>query len=437
MRVGYGKVGRTLGLTSKSWGVVGGDDEPPLLLRTLAERWPEHTFVLLGRNSGEVPQDVGLPSNVENPFIDLKPDVSAWLKRPLHERAPGLIRTWLPVFDELDAVVLWLGQHGTSNYPIPKTDGSGELTTPQDSFVQYAGPLFGGVNRWVSQDPTRSPVWLCSDPRNYMKGRDLAWPPRRVLAQHTYTKREKNWRYNLTGKPDDYGFTGDWVNGDPTTNTWHVDHRYEYSRLELSAVQPDHVPGGVSYDWSGRRSFGLIANENRGYVTHNRLDIIREWVVPLQPSFIRGKWSDKSRQVLESATGLVIEPVRGEEYYDALRSVRSTITTPASGSGWATSKPWQCFAAGTVCFFHPRYDTGGHVVPTLEQVERGDVEDVYLAQLARWLRVETPDQLWTRVRHLDADEGAWRWLVEQQRELYERAVDEARLLEHIQTEAGL
>lgn len=441
MRVGYGKIGRAIGLTPNSWGVVGGDDEPPLLLKTMAERWPEHTFVLLGRNSGENPQEAGFPPNVENPFTELRADLLALSKGnhspltipELYKTAPGLIQLWAPVFDTLDAVVMWQGQHGTSNYPIPKTDGSGQVTRPQDAFVYYVGPMIGGINRWISKDPmNREVVWLCADPRNYLKCRDLAWPPRDVLGQFNFSKKEKHWRYRETGSPSDYGFKGDWVGGDPTTNTWHAEHEYIYSRLEICGILPEHVPSDFSTDWSGRAHFGLFINEARAYVAHNRFDALRDYVLPLNPYFINGKWSTKSLEKLKTMGRDPIEPAPADVYYDKLRSVRCTLTTPSSGSGWATTKPWQSFGTGTVCFFHPRYDIQGHIIPTLEQVEKGEVEDPELAQLAKWLRIRNPEDLRKRVDHLNRDQGAWDWITQQQRRLYDDACRDRVILDHIE-----
>jgi hypothetical protein len=122
--------------------------------------------------------------------------------------------------------------------------------------------------------------------------------------------------------------------------------------------------------------------------------------------------------------------------------VRSTFTTPSSGSGWATTKPWQAFAHGTVCFFHPEYDTQGHIIPTLAQAN----DDVYCADhgvdeglrhLARWLRVRDSAELYKRVHELDANHDAWWWLVQKQRRLYDRACDKLMHVKMIERRLGL
>ncbi|MGH9200352.1 MAG: hypothetical protein ACRD2A_03850, partial [Vicinamibacterales bacterium] len=141
LRVGYGKFGRTLGLSPKAWGPVGGDNEPYYLLRQLALATPDVEWRLVGRNTGEDPVSVGLPSNVTQPWT---PELQATVPF-VGEDAEGykVPRMWQGVrpktpetiaevverttaltshmFEDLDHAVLWLGQHGTSQLPIPNT----------------------------------------------------------------------------------------------------------------------------------------------------------------------------------------------------------------------------------------------------------------------------------------------------------------------------
>src|SRR5262245_33543076 len=65
--IGYGKLGRSMPLTLEKCKTLGGDVEMVAVVKVLAERHPNCTFHLLGRNSGEDPRDVGLPANVINP----------------------------------------------------------------------------------------------------------------------------------------------------------------------------------------------------------------------------------------------------------------------------------------------------------------------------------------------------------------------------------
>jgi hypothetical protein len=436
-------------LARERWGVVGGDDEPPLLLKTLAERHPGHEFVLVGRNSGERPGDVDLPTNVTNPWTELRDVVRRDLAgRDQPQRITGddlqhVLAVFdhhvTPLFRDLDALIVWAGQHGTSNSPIPKIgaayDEPDGVTQPQKAFTLYVSYVVRGVNAFRESDPLgREEVWLVPDPRNYPKARDLKWPQRRpILAQFNFSKREKFERYRDPRTPEECGFD---ARVDETGHVWHATQRYVYSGLELCGVLPGHVDARLAKNWNDRAHLGLFINEARAYVKRNRLDALIEYVLPLRPHFVHGKWSAESLAVTRE-WGYDVQPAPAAEYYAKLRSVKSTFTTPSSGSGWATTKPWQAFAVGTVCFFHPEYDTQGHIVPTLDQVERGEVPDADLAHLARWLRVRDPAELAKRVKIVDESEETWRWLTERQRELYDAACRELRHVGLIEERLGI
>jgi len=424
MLIGYSKLGRSWNLDPSSWSAVGGDADVYRLLHRLATSHPEHTFYLLGRNSGEEPSTVGLPANVVNPWAqwrDMVPRLSAF--DDTMEYVTAFDQLTLAEYARCDQHLVWAGQHGTSNTPIPVVGAPGwdeeYLTNPQQSFIQYCAYVLRGVNAWrTAVDGAREEVWLDPDPRNYLKPRDLKWPLREpVLAQFDFSTKQKHERYTDRRAPGEVGFeAGTW---DPAGgNVWLHPTRYVYSGLELTALPaPDEAP----FEPVGTEPFGILINENRKNVRDPRVDVVRTWVLANWPDCeVYGKWSPQSCHDLRRE----ITTVPVEEVLSTMRRWRSTFTTPANGSGWATAKPWECFAAGTVCFFHPRYDSQGHVVPTLADARRGEDEVHHLAQ---WLRVENPDQLRKRVEAVAADDGTWRWLVEAQRRHYERAMAEDRI----------
>ena len=427
MRIGYSKIGRNMPLSQDSWGFVGGDDEPPLLLKDLAERNPQHTFVLCGRNSGENPQDIGFPSNVENPWTE-------WRKlyreagKSLEDRSART--AWfdthvLPTFRDLDQHIVWLGQHGTSNTPIPKIGEGwdGELTDPQDSFMQYVAYILRGLNAWRSKqvhsllDTDKEEIYVIADGRNHHKARDAKWPVTKpIIAQYNQTRTGKYERYNDWNPPETYGFTGKTENNG---RVWLVKQTYVYSRLEICGILPWHIDSEFNGNWEGRQHFGLFINEARKQNSPKaRMPILRDWALPLDPAFVHGKWSEESQADLNRT----IEPAPWDQYYPLIRSVRTTFTTPSSLTGWATTKPWQAFAVGTVCFFHPWYDTQNNIL--------GDAHP----DLKKWLRVESPEDLRKRVEYLNDPSGkqAWAWLVHEQRKHYDKACTELRHLKMIE-----
>lgn len=417
MKVGYAKIGRSMPLPPSKFGEVGGDNEPPVLLNKLARRHPEHEFIIIGRNSGEEPLAVGLPDNVKNPWLDWREEAAAKTKE-----AAGSTPKVVAMLDELtmatwvdlDAVIVWAGQHGTSNTPIPIVGGT-ELTNPQISFVNYASYVVRGISVWRDRDPVaRQEVWLCPDPRNYLKCRDLKWPPPPVVCQFTWQKQEKHYRYDDPCDPQFFNCTWD------EHNVWKATHHYEYQELENVGI-PSNLPHDV-LDWSERKRFGILINEARTGVRDNRRDVLKQWVLPLGPDWIAGKWTPQSQGRL----GLVIQPIPWYSVFETLQTIKSTFTTPSSGSGWATTKPWECFATGTICFFHPHYDSQDNILgrPGFEA-------------LKQWLRVDTPEMLRHRVDAVDSSRETYEALAQEQRRLYDEATVQQRAITVIEERTGM
>lgn len=435
-RIGYAKLGRSMPLRLENCGSLGGDHEMVPTLKLLAERHPDVDFVLVGRNSGEDPRDVGLPSNVYNPWIFWAPAI----RRRLNEDGlnyPNLsvadqIRVrdiLLPItrdaFLELDGVVMWLGQHGTSNTPLPSIRDRSKLTKPYDWATLYGGYLLAGINAWRDPDPwTREEVLLNADARNYVKYRDAKWPWRYpVLGQYRQVNNVKHERY---GDPDvstgeAHGWSAVSDNG-----IWTSKLHTAYARLELSSLTPG-TPFGDMFkfnpSWEGRQRFGIVVNETRKQVNpaKTRLRAIQDWVLPLGPDWMHGHWTDSSLRAL----GLQLFPVPLADYPSRMQRVHSTLTTPASGSGWATAKAWESFALGVVCFFHPFYDDQNHILSDAP------------SELRDFLRVKTPKELARRVDMVHQDRETWEWVVKMQREHFERAVAELRWLKLIEKRLGL
>lgn len=442
-RVGYGKLGRSMPLKLENCGSLGGDVEMVPTLKLLATRHPDVDFILVGRNSGEDPRDVGLPDNVYNPWRVWKPIIKRELQRhglnysnltiSHHREVTQLLHTYTrEEFNLLDGMIMWLGQHGTTNTPLPTIQDREKLTKPYDWATLYGSYMLQGINEWRNSDPfTREEVLLNADVRNYVKYRDSKWPWQHpVLAQYTYSNAVKHERYSDPATQDvfDRFYTqGVRLPDGIRSHLWSSQVKNVYSRLEVSALVPGTPFGDTvqfSADFDRPHNFGIVVNETRREVSEAkaRRTVIRDWVLPLDPGFIHGKWSERSLQEL----GVDIQPVPQLDYITKLQTARCTFTTPASGSGWATAKPWEAFAAGVVCFFHPDYDDQNNIL--------GDMEDT---ELTGWLRVETPLQLRDRIRYTCENPTVWAWAVDGQRDHFRRAVSELRYLKMIERRLGL
>jgi hypothetical protein len=412
MRIGYTKIGRSWNLDPNKWSDIGGDMDVWRALDRLARERSDDTFVLVGRNSGEVPTSVGLPPNVENPWTEQS---KLWKSLKIKKDLRAVIQWFddfqLPLFRELDGLIVWAGQHGTSNTFLPQVGEmwDGKLTNPQDSFVYYGAAIVRGINAFRAADPvSREEIWLCPDPRNYIKCRDLRWPLRHpVLAQYRETREQKFERYYYD-EPRHPQFK---IKRIDDRHVWVADTQYIPSRLELTMLpDADTIPFDLE---TPRRPFGMIVNENREYVANSRREIMMQWVLPFfRDAEFYGKWTDKSLDMMD----LKIAPIPIPQMFPKLSSWRSTFTTPASGSKWATGKPWEAFLAGTICFFHPLYDAQNAILDGADP------------NLKKWLRVSTPTDLKKRVGHLMADDSAYKWLANAQREHALAAIKDARWL---------
>ena len=442
VRVGYAKLGRSMPLSLDRCGVNGGDAEMVPTLQLLAERHPDVTFVLIGRNSGENPADVGLSGNVVNPWISWRHPIrreinDAKLNHPNwsiaeHQRVHDILMKYAgPEFELLDGMVMWVGQHGTTNTPLPSLQKPGTLTKPYDWSELYCSFLQQGINRWRDVDPlNREEVLLNADPRNVVKYRDSKWPWRHpVLSQYDRIDSVKHERY---GGSVNFNNFDDWPDvipvwsADGRATIWQSTTRSVYSRLEISGLLPDTpFADTIKFNDSHEREhdFGIIFNETKREVAleRSRRTILKNWVLPLQPGFVRGKWSATTQLQLN----VKIDPVDVRDYFELLRTTRCTLTTPSSGSGWATAKPWECFAAGVVCFFHPAYDDQNHIL--------GDAPHV----LQEWLRVRRVEDLRERIAYMKAKPNFWREIVDLQHDHYVNAVKSPHYLHMIEERLGL
>jgi hypothetical protein len=432
VRIAYGKVGRSMPLDLKKCGFVGGDNECISVVKELAVRHPDDQFYLVGRNSGERPEDVGLPPNVFNPWIEWGPPAKAWMKANapdgLNEVELHIAhREWhrehtQPLLTSMDGFVMWVGQHGSSNTPVPGVINPAELTKPQDAFAHYVSFIFQAINAWRDVDPwNREEVYINADPRNYLKMRDLKWPLRHpVLTQYNFEGDIKHERYGNTDRPSDEWYKA--TRAAQEGKLWKSRVKNVYARLEPCGVFPGTPVGDMlTFDdtWEGRSSFGLLINEARNYAMKPELTrkyIVKNYVLPLTPTWMHGEWTDKSLEEL----GVKIEGTPFSTFNDLYHSVRCTFTTPSSGSGWATTKPWEAFATGTVCFFHAKYDTQNHILKDADP------------ELNDYLRIISPGSLARKVEEMNTDQEKWKRIVHLQREHYDRAATEKRYLKMIE-----
>jgi len=382
MNIGFAKIGQSWEprLTHATTGQL---DVVHSLHRLLAAR-PHDAWTIIGKTRSD-PRAAGFAVPLAAPWWDGTLAAAHTAGRDAEMAAMA------PWAERLDALVIWLGQIGGAATPLPKLDGSGPII-PLQMDERYAAYVTALVNTWRAAHPDRDAIWLCGDTRNRFALHDFRAPPSRpILAQYDETRKGVFWQ------------GGDVFN--------RADYRYTYGAVELTGVTDPMtwVHGNTAF--KDRAAFGLIANENKRAAQNGRAALIREWVGPDDVDGIElyGAWTDAGLAEMGRTA-----PVRRIAQADVLPFSalwKATMTFPASGSGWATSKPWEMFAVGTVCFFHPGYDDQGHVIPLHHR--DAQTQDEWL--LATWLRVPTVEVFWERLAYIITNQDAWETLVAAQR----------------------
>lgn len=455
-RIGYAKLGRAIDFNPGKWGFQG-DAEAPNLLRRLARRNPDTTFVLVGRNTDRGELHDELP-NVENP----------WEGRTIGTGV-GYATKMSLVMAGLDGMVLQVGQTGTSHRAIPQSkstwaqalaDPWAHSSTPQDQGGSYCDYLIEGLNRLGDRTDGRAPVaLLVPDPRSYLKARDVKWPAGYddVLSQYQFTRTGRHERFQDPRLPADLGYALDARGGRFCTadsavenEKWDAVHTYRFGGLELMILPDDWRHRWGTADFAERRPVGVATTSFAIGDQHRRSQMVRDYVLASFPDAeVYGKWDEGSLKDVPAGTVKLNKP---EEFPDLLNRWRVTVALPALDTGWTAAKPYQCFAARVVCFHVGKLDDMGFVLPSLRAmagtklvgrvggVELYSVRDDWTEAdlgLAAWLRCGTPGELARKAQVVANDQATWSWLVAAQRDLLTRRWAQAQVETEIERKMGL
>lgn len=188
MRIGFAKIGQRIDLDRDASNWQGAAAPANLLLR-LALRNPFVEWVLISHHANNQLLDVW-PHNVVTPWPDYLAGKQAYHNayvagtRVLDLVNPSVRdfedQVVIPLIESLDAMVVLLGSNTSGSLPIPKKSsswGEGDLMKPMEAMLNTGRYILEGLNRLADRTDGRAPViWLCEDPRNELKMRDLKWP---------------------------------------------------------------------------------------------------------------------------------------------------------------------------------------------------------------------------------------------------------------------
>lgn len=448
-----------------------GDQEKPNLLFRLAERNPDVDWIVVGHN--DIPWS--RQENIYNAWhgsrslAAVMPPYQGYYRTPFEPYWTGKPSYWcsevsgfedwlVEKISQLDGIVIHVGQHAPTQIRIPQatktwhqtfTDPNLDGNKVYDSMQSYCRYLVRGLNALGDVSVGQAPVvWLVPDPRNFLKARDVKWPlgTNDMLAQHQFTRSQRHERFGDYRSPEAIGFRGiklERSNEVGEYELWSAHHRYRHCDLELMILSND-------WDTLNRASFefrvpvGIATTSTKASVLgegKRRSQFVREYLLDAFPDAeVYGKWDAASLADVPDETVRETSPDR---FYDVLNRFRVTLSLPIVDSDWSVAKPYQCWAAGSVCFYAEHVDAQGWTLPSRRQapgtkkVNTIQGTDFYSVRddwthddyvLANWLRVETPVEFQQRATFVASDAAVWTWLVRAQLNLLKRRWD-AKLLE--------
>lgn len=448
-RIGYAKLGRSMQFDPARQGFQG-NAATGNLVRRLALRNPDVEWVLVGKNDG-VTGD--FPSNVTNPWVSAD------------DKVRNESFDVVPLIEQLDGIVVHLGQHGTSHDTIPQVPFSWAealkddkaMTHPFEWARNYGAYLVKGMNLYGDRTDGQGPVvYLCEDPRNFHKARDVKWPTGTddILAQYQFEKTQLHERFQDARRPAELGFKAETSRGG---ELWTATHRYTFGGLELMILPDDWATWGQK-SFEDRVPAGIATTSVSKYAGpgERRSWLTNEYLLKNFPDApVYGKWDDGSLADVPAGTVIQNDP---RDFADILGSFRVTLSLVAvthsskTGASWTVAKPFQCFAANTVCFQVGRIDDMGWILPSRRATpgtkQVGIVHGTRLysirddwtredLDLARWTRVEKPEEFRLASAAVVASKDLWTTLTGHQRALLGRRWDEALVESLIEKRLGL
>lgn len=453
------------------WGFQGDAEKPNLLFR-LAERNPDVDWIVIGHN------DIPWLSrgNIYNAWHDAR-NLAAhmppyeggfyrtafapyWTGKPSYwcSEVSGFEDQLVEKISKLDGVVIHVGQHAPTQIRIPQAKNTWQETFANpnldgnkvyDSMQSYCRYIIRGINAMGDVSLGKAPVvWLVPDPRNYLKARDVKWPMGTddMLAQHQFIRSQRHERFGDYRSPEALGFRGinlERLNEVGEHELWSAQHRYRHADLELM-ILPDSWETLLQRGFADRVPVGIATTSTKASVLgegKRRSQFVREYLTDqFVDAEVYGKWDAASLADVPEGT---VRDTTPDEFYDVLNRFRVTLSLPIVDSDWSVAKPYQCWAAGAVCFYVAQVDAQGWTLPSRRQVPgtklvgRANATDLYSVRddwtqndldLASWVRVENPEEFRKRAEFINTTESWWNWLVITQRNLLKRRWD-AKLLE--------
>jgi hypothetical protein len=318
--IAFSKVGKSIKF-KQSGASAGGEIEPPLLFRALANNNPDIMFYLIGRSDYSRLTDLEksnlfLYNNVTDCYAEKPKDVTAHLEEFFSSH--GII---------LDAHIAMPGQIGTVTIPgkIKQIKNQDLVASVIDMTINYTTPI---ISYW-NEHPELKTIEIITDPRYvFDQSRDIINNPTVSLGQYNYEYTKSTL--------------------ESYENQVRIDHiiKASYDYIETNFM---YGLGSPNKNRDRTIPFMVVLNEGNP----SRYKMLDEWVLSgVNDVEIYGKWEDPRTEADSRFKG----SISWSELHNKLNNVRASFAIPIA-PGWVTSKYAELIHSGVIPILHPSYDT--------------------------------------------------------------------------------
>jgi len=351
LKIGIGKIGKSVLFDSTKWGAVGGDNEAPIIFEHLIRNNPQHEFVLVCPSDYDrLPfnrrQEINEHGNLINPwdtFAEWKKtgwsrDHAASDRQEFMEKVLIKNPEW-----KVDTGVFMMGMSATSNihgWSKLMSDHT-VLAKPLDMQRRYAGPPIWYLNHY-KDIPW---VMLLNDPRLYPgKMRDLWNPPQKIFSQYDEVVEHINYKSYEDGTRESH-----------TINSTYEAIETIFLIGKKRGEMLEEVPNSLESFFDEEQNTGekdiqfmIVCNEGKP----SRYPDLKKYILDhVEDVDIYGQWNPNTIGDDKRFKG----PKKFNDLMQMLPRVKYTFCIPIK-KGWSTAKFWEMAHYGIIPFLHPTYD---------------------------------------------------------------------------------
>lgn len=386
------KIGKSIKFNSSSWGSIGGDNEAPYFIYTMAKRYPNDTFWIIGKSDySKVFKDKPLLPNIKdlwsNEYWDCDSNPGVWnkiIRTNDYDKGPEVFKAYYDYIEDtfkrlgitIDFTFIFYGMFFTCNLfhtvPMINSKDSFKYVKCLMSATNYAAPIIKWLNTYKGEY-----AGIVTDPRQFrVRPRDLVHHPDVYLSQI-------NKLLSFTNANDSLYYSGDIPN---------VPKAVAEKPNHYAAVECMNILSKKPYVKLPKKTgFNIILNQGYPRKTPQELPPrfleLKKWILN-DKNFscsIYGKWDD---DIMKSDTRFkgILHP---NDLGIVLETTKYTLCIPIA-SGWLTAKFLEMAHYGVIPFVVPEYGS-----------ECGDT------YIPKFLIVSSKEDLMKKIEYLENSDEAY------------------------------